>query len=195
MPGGAKDYRINQNIRVPRVRLVDDQGQQLGIMLTRDALALAQERDLDLVEVAPNSDPPVCRLLDYGKFRYLQSTKEREVRRTQKASAMRQVRFRPRIGAHDIAAKERLVRRLLNSGAKVKVNVMFRGREMDHPELGMNLLKRVTADLSEGAKLEQPPSMEGRMMSIILAPLSSPSQEKETAETEKREEDAEIENT
>lgn len=193
MPGGAKDYRINQNIRVPRVRLVDDQGQQLGIMLTRDALSLAQERDLDLVEVAPNSDPPVCRLLDYGKFRYLQSTKEREVRKTQKASALRQVRFRPRIGAHDIAAKERLVKRLLDGGAKVKVNVMFRGREMDHPELGMNLLRRVTEDLSEGAKIEQPPSMEGRMMSIVLVPISSSSQEKETAE--KREENAEVENT
>jgi len=193
VPGGAKDYRINQNIRVPRVRLVDDQGQQLGIMLTRDALSLAQERDLDLVEVAPNSDPPVCRLLDYGKFRYLQSTKEREVRKTQKASALRQVRFRPRIGAHDIAAKERLVKRLLDGGAKVKVNVMFRGREMDHPELGMNLLRRVTEDLSEGAKIEQPPSMEGRMMSIVLVPISSSSQEKETAE--KREENAEVENT
>ena len=193
MPGGAKDYRINQNIRVPRVRLVDDQGQQLGIMLTRDALSLAQERDLDLVEVAPNSDPPVCRLLDYGKFRYLQSTKEREVRKTQKASALRQVRFRPRSGAHDIAAKERLVKRLLDGGAKVKVNVMFRGREMDHPELGMNLLRRVTEDLSEGAKIEQPPSMEGRMMSIVLVPISSSSQEKETAE--KREENAEVENT
>ncbi len=101
--------------------------------------------------------------------------------------------MRPRIGAHDIAAKERLVKRLLDGGAKVKVNVMFRGREMDHPELGMNLLRRVTEDLSEGAKIEQPPSMEGRMMSIVLVPISSSSQEKETAE--KREENAEVENT
>jgi translation initiation factor IF-3 len=191
VPGGIKDYRVNQNIRVPRVRLIDDEGEQMGIMLTRDALALAQERDLDLVEVAPNSDPPVCRLLDYGKFRYLQSTKEREVRKAQKVNALRQVRFRPRIGAHDIAAKERLVHRLLDQGSKVKVNVLFRGREMDHPELGMNLLKKVTEDIGDDAKLEQPPSMEGRMMSIILAPLTGVSLAKE--ETVEGEENAEAE--
>ena len=191
VPGGIKDYRVNQNIRVPRVRLIDDEGEQLGIMLTRDALALALERDLDLVEVAPNSDPPVCRLLDYGKFRYLQSTKEREVRKAQKVNALRQVRFRPRIGAHDIAAKERLVHRLLDQGSKVKVNVLFRGREMDHPELGMNLLKKVAEDIGDDAKLEQPPSMEGRMMSIILAPLAGVSLAKE--DTVEGEENAEAE--
>ena len=123
----AKDYRVNERIRVPEVRVVDEDGGQLGVMTTAPALSLAQQHDLDLVEVAPTSDPPVCRLLDYGKFRYLQSTKEREMRKTQKTSTLREVRFRPKIGVHDIRAKERLVQRLLGEGNKVKVSVRFRG--------------------------------------------------------------------
>lgn len=166
----ANEYRINERIRVPEVRLIDDQGTQLGVMPTRQALALATDRGLDLVEVAPNSVPPVCRILDYGKFKYIQSTKEKEVRRTHKPSAVREVRFRPRIGQHDFDAKERLARKLLGEGAKVKVSVMFRGREMDHPELAVALLKRVAEGLKEDAKLEQAPNLEGRMMSILLAP-------------------------
>jgi translation initiation factor IF-3 len=149
---------------------VDEEGAQLGVMATRDALDLAREHDLDLVEVSPNSVPPVCRLLDYGKFRYIQSTKEREMRKTSKTNTLREVRFRPRIGQHDIEAKERLVHRLLDEGSKVKVSVMFRGREIDHPELAVNLLKKVNDVLKEEAKLEQPPKLEGRFMSIILAP-------------------------
>jgi translation initiation factor IF-3 len=146
---------------------------QLGVLAMKDALELAQERDLDLVEVAPNSEPPVCRLLDYGKFRYLQTTKERELRKGQKTNSMREVRFRPRIGRHDIEAKERLVQKLLGQGSKVKVSVMFRGREMEHPELAMRLLKGVVETLRENSKLEQAPSMEGRMMSIVLAPATA----------------------
>jgi translation initiation factor IF-3 len=139
-------------------------------MSARDAMDLARDRDLDLVEVAPNSVPPVCRLLDYGKFRYLQSTKEKEMRKTQKTNSLREVRFRPKIGVHDIQAKERLVHRLLSAGNKVKVSVMFRGREIDHPELAVKLLKQVNDVLQDEAKLEQPPKLEGRFMSIILAP-------------------------
>ena len=150
--------------------MIDENGEQLGVLPTRDALAMARERDLDLVEVAPNSAPPVCRLLDYGKFRYLQTTKEREMRRSSKASSLRQVRFRPRIGRHDIEAKERLVKRLLDEGSKVKVTVLFRGREIVHPELAVNLLRGVAETLKNDAKVEQAPSMEGRMMSIILVP-------------------------
>jgi translation initiation factor IF-3 len=150
--------------------VVDEDGGQLGVMSARDALELARERDLDLVEVAPNSVPPVCRLLDYGKFRYLQSTKEKEMRKSQKTNSLREVRFRPKIGVHDIQAKERLVHRLLSAGNKVKVSVMFRGREIDHPELAVKLLKQVNDVLQEEAKLEQPPKLEGRFMSIILAP-------------------------
>ena len=153
--------------------MVDEDGGQLGVMTARDAMDLARQRDLDLVEVAPNSVPPVCRLLDYGKFRYLQSTKEREMRKTQKTNSLREVRFRPKIGVHDIEAKERLVHRLLSAGNKVKVSVMFRGREIDHPELAVKLLKRVNDVLQEEAKLEQPPKLEGRFMSIILAPAKA----------------------
>jgi translation initiation factor IF-3 len=158
---------------VPEVRVVDEDGGQLGVMSARDALELARGHDLDLVEVAPNSVPPVCRLLDYGKFRYLQSTKEREMRKTQKTNTLREVRFRPKIGIHDIQSKERLVHRLLTAGNKVKVSVMFRGREIDHPELAVKLLKQVNDVLQEEAKLEQPPKLEGRFMSIILAPAKA----------------------
>ena len=133
-------------------------------MTTPDALALAREHDLDLVEVAPNSEPPVCRLLDYGKFRYLQSTKEREMRKTHKNVGLREVRFRPRIGKHDIEAKERLVLKLLDEGNKVKVSVMHRGRELDHPELAVGLLKQVHEAVKEDAKLEQAPKLEGRFI-------------------------------
>jgi translation initiation factor IF-3 len=167
--------------------VVDEDGGQLGVMPTHRALELARERDLDLVEVAPNSVPPVCRLLDYGKFRYIQSTKEREMRKTTKTNALREVRFRPKIGVHDIQAKERLVHRLLEEGSKVKVSVMFRGREIDHPELAINLLKQVNDVLKDEAKLEQPPKLEGRFMSIILAPakvtaVAKPADEDEEAE-------------
>lgn len=115
----------------------------------------------------------MCRLLDYGKFRYLQSTKEREMRKTQKGNVLREVRFRPRIGRHDIEAKERLIHKLLEEGNKVKVSVMFRGREIDHPELAVNLLKQVHDVLKEDAKLEQTPNLEGRFMSIVLAPAKA----------------------
>lgn len=171
--------------------MVDEQGGQLGVMSTRDALELAREHELDLVEVASNSVPPVCRLLDYGKFRYLQSTKEKEMRRTQKNTGLREVRFRPRIGRHDIEAKERLVHKLLDEGNKVKVSVMFRGREMDHPDIAVNLLRQVHEALKEDSKLEQTPKLEGRFMSIILAPAKAavakpepPKPELESAETE-----------
>ncbi|MEK9658572.1 MAG: translation initiation factor IF-3 [Chloroflexota bacterium] len=169
----AREYRVNDRIRIPEVRVIDEKGETLGVIPTSQALALARERDLDLVEVAPNAAPPVCRLLDYGKFRYLQSTKEREMRKTQKGNVLREVRFRPRIGRHDIEAKERLIHKLLEEGNKVKVSVMFRGREIDHPELAVNLLKQVHDVLKEDAKLEQTPNLEGRFMSIVLAPAKA----------------------
>ena len=165
-------------------------------MTIADALALAREHDLDLVEVAPNSDPPVCRLLDYGKFRYLQSTKERELRKAHKNVGLREVRFRPRIGRHDIEAKERLVVKLLDEGNKVKVSVMHRGRELDHRDLSVGLLKQVHEAVKESAKLEQAPKQEGRFISIVLAPsrtgASRPSDG--TAAAKETDEDAEDEN-
>ena len=126
---------------------------------------------MDLVEVAPSADPPVCRLLDYGKFRYVQTKKERDARKMQKSTELREVRFRPAIGQHDLDSKTRIIQKLLGSGAKVKVSVVFRGRSITHPELGVGLLRRVAEGLQEEAKLERAPAMEGRMLSIILAPL------------------------
>ncbi len=161
--------------------MVAEDGTQLGVMPTRDAMALAREQDLDLVEVAPNSVPPVCRLLDYGKFRYLQSTKEREMRKGQKSHGMREVRFRPKIGQHDIDFKARLVKRLLGEGNKVKVSVMFRGREIAHPEIAVNLLRQVHDGLKDESKLEQAPNLEGRFMSIILTPVAAASKPAEPA--------------
>jgi translation initiation factor IF-3 len=131
---------------------------------------LARERSLDLVEVAPTAAPPVCRLLDYGRFRYDQAKKEREARRNQHTIEIREVRFRPKIDPHDLDTKVRLAGRLLQEGDKVKVSVMFRGREMTHPELGRVLLNRVTAQLQSVALIEKPVEMEGRNMSVILVP-------------------------
>ena len=138
----AKNYRVNDRIRVPSVLLVDDKGNQLGEMSTPDAIALASERGLDLVEVAPAAEPPVCRILNYGKFRYEATRKEREARKANKAKSknqLREVRMKTRIGEHDRLSKTRLVKRLLSQGSKVKVSIIFRGREMQHPQIGMDL--------------------------------------------------------
>jgi len=173
--------------------VIDDEGRQLGVLSRREALALALENGLDLVEVAPTSQPPVCRLLDYGKFRYLQSTRDRELRKTTKVHAMREVRMRPRIGKHDFDAKGRLVQRLLIEGSKVKVSVMFRGREPEHPEIAVNLLRQLAEVVKEESKLEQTPNLEGRFMSIVLAPtkvaVKAPTPQAQSSE--KAKEDAE----
>ena len=139
-------------------------------MTVSGALDLARERGLDLVEVAPQASPPVCRILDYGKLRYLSSKKEREAKKSQKNTALREVRFRPHIGAHDFTSKIRKVKELIDDGSKVKVAVVFRGREVTHREIGVSLLKRVADEVQEEARLEKPPGMEGRAMSIVLSP-------------------------
>jgi translation initiation factor IF-3 len=139
-------------------------------MPLRQALQIAKERDIDLVEVAPTATPPVCRLLDYGKFKYEQAKKEREARKRQKGFELRQVRLRPKTSEHDIEAKTRLVKRLLAEGSKVKVLVIFRGREVTHLQIGKRLLERVSEALQETANIERPPMMEGRNMSMVLSP-------------------------
>lgn len=152
---------------------MDEQGEQLGVIPVDRAIEIANERDLDLVEVAPSADPPVCRLLNYGKFRYEANRKEREarkVRRNRGNNELREVRMKTRIGLHDREAKTRLVRRLLAEGSKVKVSVMFRGREMQHPHVGMALLKAVAADLADEAMLDRAPVFEGRFLAMILTP-------------------------
>lgn len=167
----AKDLRINERIRVREVLIIDDEGQKLGVMPIYDALNMARERGLDLVEVAPNANPPVCRILDYGKFKYEQAKKERDARKHQHQAQLREVRFKPKIGAHDIDFKTKVVQKLLQDGDKVKVSVMFRGREITHPEIGRGLLMRVQENLKDVAVVERQPSMEGRFMNMYLAPV------------------------
>ncbi len=180
-----RDYRVNERIRVPEVRMAGEDGSQLGVMSIQDAMKLADEQGLDLVEVAPQAVPPVCRIMDYGKFRYEATRKERDARKARKSKAtqeLREVRMKTRIGQHDLSAKTRLVKRLLGQGAKVKVSVMFRGREIDHPELGMGLLKNVADVLVDDALLERPPKFEGRFLAMTLAP--NPQKEKVVAPAE-----------
>ncbi len=150
--------------------VVTDDGDRLGIMPVREAVDVALERGVDLVEVAPNAQPPVCRLLDYGRFRYEQSKKERELRKGQKTAELGEVRLRPKIGQHDVDFKTRQVRKLIDGGDKVKVSVIFRGRENTHPELAVALLRRVAEAVQDICAIDTPPQLEGRGMSMILAP-------------------------
>ncbi|MFH0941801.1 MAG: translation initiation factor IF-3 [Chloroflexota bacterium] len=166
-----KRLRINEEIRVKEIRLVGDKGEQLGIMTPAQALDAARKRNLDLVEVAPTAVPPVCRLLDYGKYRFEQAKKERESRRSQKVSQLREVRLRPKIGAHDYEAKIRTAKKLLDGGDKVKISILFRGREITHPEIGWKLLQRMAEELKETAGIDRQPAMDNRRMILILAPL------------------------
>jgi translation initiation factor IF-3 len=152
------------------VRVIGENGEQLGVMPTSRALQLARQHDLDLVEVAPNMTPPVCRLTDYGKLRYLHAKKERESKKTQKSAELREVRFRPNIGVHDLDAKLRKVRELIQDGSKVKITVRFRGREVAHQQLGLAVLKRVADELKDEVRLENQPAVEPRALSMILIP-------------------------
>jgi translation initiation factor IF-3 len=182
-----KNYRVNDQISAQAVLVVDDKGNQLGELTTDKALEMATERGLDLVEVAPSANPPVCRLLNYGKFRYEATRKEREARKASKTksnNSVREVRMKTRIGDHDREAKTRLVKRLLTEGSKVRVSVMFRGREVQHPQIGMALLKNVAEDLQEDALLEKAPSFEGRFLAMILAPSPSLKKNKNNREPE-----------
>jgi translation initiation factor IF-3 len=163
-----KKHRLNERIRVPQVRLIDPEGNQLGVVPTEDALRRAQEADLDLVEVAPNADPPVCRLMDYGKFAY-RTAKEQKQRPHH--TQLKEVKFRPKIDEHDFNFKLNHIIRFLGQGHMVKATVMFRGREVVHPEYGRKILDRVMEELDEDSfKVEKPASMEGRLMTMVLTP-------------------------
>jgi len=168
-----KKLRINESIRAKEVRLVGEKGEQLGIMPLYQAREVAKKHNLDLVEVAATAVPPVCRILDYGKYRYEQAKKERELRKSQKVSALREIRLRPKIDNHDFEAKARSVRKLLDAGNKVRVTVMFRGREITHPDIGWRLLQRMSESLKELASVERQPLMEGKRMFIILSPAAA----------------------
>ena len=150
--------------------LIGDRGEQHGVMPTRQALQLARDAGTDLVEVSPNAEPPVCRLLDYGKLRYMTAKKERESRKSQKGTELKEMRFRPNIGEHDLQAKLRKVKEMIDDGAKVKLTVRFRGREAIHNQLGLLILKRVADELKDDVKVENSPSMEGRSLSLTLVP-------------------------
>lgn len=150
-----------------------EKGEQLGIMPLQQAREVARNQSLDLVEVAPTAVPPVCRLLDYGRYKYEQAKREREARKSQKITLLREVRLRPKIGAHDFEAKARTARKLLDEGDKVKVTILFRGREITHPEIARKLIERMAESLKEVAGVEGQPVMEGRRMNVVLAPLAT----------------------
>ncbi|MEL6542142.1 MAG: translation initiation factor IF-3 [Pseudomonadota bacterium] len=162
--------RYDQFIQVPKVRVIDDEGENLGVMFTREAVEQAQEKGLNLVEVSPNADPPVCKFLDVGKYRYEAQKKANAARKTQKTQDIKEVKMRPNIDTHDYDVKMRNVNKFIDQGDKVKVTLRFRGREMAHQHLGMDLLKRVQTDVEEIAKVEAFPRLEGRQMLMVLAP-------------------------
>ena len=162
--------RINDRIRVPEVRLVGEDGKQIGVIKTSDALAYAQERDLDLVEVAPDARPPVCRVLDYSKYKYEQAQKIKQAKKHQQQITVREIKFRPKIAQHDYDTKKHHVERFLRHKDKVKVTIMFRGREVTHPERGTAILDRLAEELSELGVVEQRPMQEGRNMTMMMAP-------------------------
>ncbi len=166
----STEPRINERIRVPEVRLVGPAGEQVGIVAINDALRLAQEADLDLVEVAPMARPPVCKLMDYGKFKYESALKARESRKNQAQTVIKEIKLRPKIDPHDYGTKKGHVERFLKQGDKVKVTIMFRGREQSRPELGFKLLQRLAGDIEELGFVESSPKQDGRNMIMVLGP-------------------------
>ena len=172
--GGAEisrnQTRVNASIQAPQLRVIDSDGKQLGILPRREALRLAEERSLDLVEVAPQADPPVVKLMDFGKYQYEKAKREREARKTRKEIEVKEIRLRPKTGEHDLAFKIRQARSFLESGAKVKVRIRFRGREITHPEVARKQLDRIAEELADVSSIEQHPGFEGRTILMILAP-------------------------
>jgi translation initiation factor IF-3 len=162
--------RYDEFIQSPKVRVIDDEGENLGVMFTNEAIEAAQDKGLNLVEVSPNADPPVCKFLDVGKYRYEAQKKANAARKTQKTQDIKEVKMRPNIDTHDYDVKMRNVNKFIEHGDKVKITLRFRGREMAHQHLGMDLLKRVQEDVEEIAKVEAFPRLEGRQMLMVLAP-------------------------
>jgi len=167
-----KDLRINEQIRVREVRLIRDEGDKQGIMTTLEALDIAKEQGLDLVEVAPQANPPVVKILNYGKFKFENEKKVRDSKKKQKLLKMKEIRMQPKIDDHDLDFKSRHVKEFLADGNKVKVTVRFRGRELAHTELGLDVLKDVLARIEGEYNMDKPPAMEGRFMSMVLSPKS-----------------------
>ena len=166
----AVNYRVNEAVRVPEVRLIGPAGENIGVVSIQDALRVARDAELDLVEVAPTADPPVCRVMDFGKFIYERAKKEREARKAQTKIEVKEIRLRPKTNEHHRDLKVRDARRWLEAGMKVKVRIRFRGREISYPEIALNDLKEIAEELSELALIEQAPALEGRTMLMVLAP-------------------------
>ena len=175
--------RINERIRVPEVRLIDEKGEQVGVIKIQDALDYAREKDLDLVEISAEARPPVCRVLDYSKYKYEQEQRRKAARKHQQQVTVREMKLRPKIATHDYETKKGHILRFLKHGQKVKVTIMFRGREMAHPERGEALLRKVADEIAEFGTVEQQPNQEGRNMTMVVAPVRAPARKQErTAE-------------
>jgi translation initiation factor IF-3 len=184
-PPERDQTRTNERIRVPEVRLIGADGKQIGVVNTEEALRYAQERDLDLVEVAPDARPPVCRVLDYSKYKYEQEQKAKAARRHQKQITIREIKLRPKIATKDYETKKGHVERFLRNQDKVKITIMFRGRETSHPERGEQLLMRLAEDVAELGTIEQRPNLDGRNMTMVLGPVKT----REAPEAEKQKRD------
>ena len=164
-----KGQRINEMIRVREVRLIDDEGKQLGIIATQEALRMAKDKELDLVEVSPNANPPVCKILDYGKYRFEQEKKLRDSKKNQKVLKLKEIRMQPKIGSGDLDTKAKHIQEFLDEGDKVKVTIRFRGRELAHTELGYDVLNEVLKRLTSAYNIDKPAAMDGRNMSMTIS--------------------------
>lgn len=188
-----KDVRVNREIHAKEVRVIDPDGKQLGILPLFEALKAAQSFDLDLVEVSPKSNPPVCKIMDYGKFKYQQSKKAHEAKKRQVIHHIKEVKLRPKTEEHDFQFKLKHIERFLKDGNKTKVTIVFRGREMAYPEMGKNILIKIVEGIKDFGKVEQPPKLEGRNLTMVLAPIpGSKSQTKEEKDVKQEREKIEI---
>ena len=167
----SSEYRINEEIRASKCRLISNEGEQMGIFAVADAQRIADEQGFDLVEIASNAEPVVCKIMDFGKFKYEQAMKEKQARKNQVKVDIKEMKFRPKVDRHDYETKKKHILRFLESGAKVKVTIMFRGREMARPEMGLNILEQLAEELEGLAIIENQPKLEGRNMHMLISPL------------------------
>ncbi len=183
----AQEPRLNEQINVRECRLIDFDGNQMGVFSIDQAQSIADAAGLDLVEIAPNADPPVCRVMDYGKFKYDQAIKQKQARKNQTKIEIKEMKFRPKIDVGDYETKKKHVLRFLEAGNKVKITIMFRGREMVHPDLGLSILERLADDLKDVAVVENQPKMEGRNMHMLIAPIAKKDSKSKKKDSEKEE--------
>ncbi len=184
----AQEPRLNEEITLDECRLIDFDGNQMGVYPISQAQQIADDLGLDLVEIAPNAEPPVCRIMNYGKFKYDQAIKAKQARKNQNKIEIKEMKFRPKIDVGDYDTKKKHILRFLNAGNKVKITIMFRGREMAHPELGLSILERLADDLIDVAVIENQPKMEGRNMHMLIAPITAAAKKKKESSQEPEQE-------